>query len=285
MKNKKKAVGIFIGMLLALQTVAGCGSEKYPSYFEKVLQNREEKGAAGILLDIDKKKGLPIAVSITSEDGYLYEITGFKLSEDKVLEDITVDLSEYRVEGHIWENDGIFYEEADDTVYMTFDLSTNGSNETSKGEEEIPYFILMQFQTAEPRNYQLTAYYAKRVEGYWFTDAYCIEDTLYENVGAASAVPVAINLKTKELYECTAEWEKAEEAAADFVAEYSRDGKNALLCYLTPAAKIDTVTIYVGQVKETMDTETLMSVYLAYQERELLGIMCINEETGEITMY
>ncbi len=237
----------------------------YPAYFQEILDEREKTGEEA-KSDDGTGKSYCISSDIEEENVYVCEIEKLYLSETKELENLSFDIRDYLEKAGFKQGfiHAVFYDEESDTAYLVI-CSTMTS-----------YTMLVEFKPESPEDFTVSEY--PGTDG-WFGECCCFGDTIYLHGGAGSA-PFAINRKTKEIYHCEAELQKAEE----LVKEWRASGEEKLsVCWFFAEDQVQDITIYKGYVQEAMDMEIMKTVYLAYRGRELADAMMIDEKTGEIT--
>lgn len=274
--------------LVLIILLSGCGKKQNPAYFDEVLKIWEEQDQEGRVYNLNREKSLAYELEraeITAEDQYKLELIKVRLPDGRVIENIDIDLKEYvRSQYSAWVMDSIFYVEERGKIYVIINSFPNGGEPGSAAiiDEEIPCYMIVSFSPENPKDYEIEAFdNASWGSGFWFTQTCLIDDTFYE-YGSAGNAPVAVRLDTMEMRDCTEEWEKVEEAAADFIENY-RGEERAGVCYVSPIGKVDDAVIFAGSVSEAMDTPTLFSVYIASRDGEIVDVMTIDDETKQVT--
>ena len=305
MQNRRWSLTI-LGLLIVILCI-GCNKKEnekeayaeYPDYFREVLQKLDRNEKEHLWFSDNWDTGLKVyneipeeqaaigyvdsGSEVRAEDQYIYNIKWLKLGEKSILEDITFDLSGYQAEQTRWNHAATYYKEENDMVYLVFtEFSLPPYAEPISGSHRI--LMLLEFKPKTPKQYNVTVFQTDEHGGVeWFHPAYCIDNTLYQMSDYSEIW--SIDLITKELYYCGAEYEAAKEGVADYITKYAAKGKNVSLHHFRAVMHVDDVVIYCGDLAEAMDTPALMRTYLAYRGKELLSTMIINEETNEIEVY
>lgn len=302
---KYKKLSVLIALLSMILFITACkqgdtsensilgAAEDYLEYFQPLVEQWEK----------DSKKDFPLlaeyneALRRCTDSGaameamsYIedrssseteYRLTKIKLRDGRTIENAAISLKLY---GGIraWFADNVYYNEATDEISVLFNLSPEG---IALKEQEVPFLLLACFKVDAPQNYSITAYAHENREELWFSDSVGFGDKLYENLGIGlwQGNIWSIALETKELLclkEETEEIREAVEAYFESAQLEKRDG-GFLTCHV--AYVKDDVTVYRGMLWYDNE-ETPFAVYLAYQGREYLGTMALNNQTGVAEM-
>lgn len=273
--------GKIIVLTVMLLSLCGCGGQKYPDYFQKIVDAHEQGIETG--RDDGLQRSYEETYSKDTINAYAdtvprpklgefnYYLNWLKTEDGTVLENISVDLKPYMQDAQNGEcgTGGVFYE--DKKVFIAISVS----------EWELPNecivdkTLLLEFSTENPDEYVVTEFNISSS----FECPYRVADKLCFRNGAGTPI-YQIDMETKEVYDCSRELETAKEYAESMSEKF---GKEVSLYWLSAKDYVDGVMVYSGTVQEEMDSENLASIYLAYEGETLVGVLMIDSATGEIT--
>ncbi len=229
------------------------------SYVESVRDYKEQDAAYSATIDF------------YLADGGVAEIQWLKLSEDVTLTDLTFDMSEEMLQSGSDHNavHAIFYDEEDKQVYLII----------SSLREAVTWMIC--FLPENPTDYDIYAYEYSS----WFGESFCIGNHIYLH-GGSGDTPFVIDTDTKEGRLCTAEHMAARMATYEMSAEYGKSHEEVLgVEWMQVFARWEDVDIFTGRLMEAMDIFPGMAeVYVASRDGEVLEVMIVEIETGEVTI-
>lgn len=116
------------------------------------------------------------------EEEKIYYIQWLNLGNEKVLNDLSFDLSGFQVENRRWDHSANYYNEAKDTVYVVFTafpLWDHDETLSMSGSHRI--LMLVEFKTNTPKQYSVTVFQTDEHGGAeWFFQTNRINNTLYQ---------------------------------------------------------------------------------------------------------
>lgn len=261
--------------------LTGCGgsaSNAHPEdYFTEIraeMQGDFDAGRAAIQ-DKYRDEGLAALQETESEDGYRYTFRDIQIDESKTVEQIEIDLSEYREQAEGFTDNEYFYDEKKNAIYFTFDplpATDQEVNRFMKETEEKLLMVLAVYQL-EDGSCELVPYTSDTEEGLWFTEAYCLGDNIYENTGKADVIPYVLNKTTKEIRKMDKEYEQAEAEIEKYKKEKGLDGRQAV--FFTPVIDDGTCVVVAVDIAPAMDLQEAGCIYMVFQEQKLLDSMVI----------
>lgn len=261
----------------------------YSVYFQDILQAKTEENAGKYyFLEIRKPalnysyvesaqdyKEQNAAYSATRDiyltDGGVVKIDWLKLSEDVILTDLVFDMGEEMLQSGSEQNSlhAVFYDEKKKEVSVC--VSSIG--------EAVTWMIC--FSPENPTDYDIYVYEYSS----WFGESCFIGNHIYLH-GGSGETPFVIDTDTKEGRLCTAEYTAAKVATYNMSAEYGKSHKEVLgVEWMMAFARWEDVDIFSALLMEAMDIfPGVAEVYVASRDGEVLEVMIVEIETGEVTI-
>lgn len=281
MKKMLYAVTAVIIWNIGLTGCGGSASNAHPEdYFTEIraeMQNDFDAGRAAIQ-DKYRDDGLAALQETESEDGYRYTFRDIQIDGFETVEQIEIDLSEYREQAEQFAYDGHFYDEKKNAIYFTFDPVLDSSME----EKEEKLLMVLAVYRLEDGTCELTSYTAGTDEALWFTEAYCLGDNIYENTGKADVISYVLNKTTKEIRKMDREYEQAETEIEKYTKEKGLDGRQAV--FFTPVRDDGTYVVVAVDIAPEMDLPTEGCIYMVFQKQKLVDSMVIWRDGEDTTV-
>ena len=204
-------------------------------------------------------------------DGGIAEIQWLKLSEDLTLTDLSFDMSEEMMESGSSHNSlsAIFYDEEREQVYVVI----------SAMQDALTWLIC--FSPENPTAYDIYEYeYIS-----WFRESCYMDGCVFLHNSSGDA-PFAIDVETKEGRLCTAEYTAARVATYEWSEEYAKEhGEPLWVEWMYASAHWEDVDIFSCLLMESMDIfPGIADVYVASRDGEILEVMIVETQTGEVTI-
>lgn len=210
-------------------------------------------------------------IEATKENGELFQMVWMKLNDNTLIENVEIDLSAYGSPEGGWMQDGAFYEEASDSVFLTFDAVS-----AQMGDVTGAVWLLVQMPVGNPSSYQITAFDDAQLKqyGFWFSEACRIGTKIYENQGVNTPM-WSVDLETKEIVCLEYVKETAETVAKDVAKEFfaEKAWEEPFAIWYSIGYQMDDVTVYQATVCEEMDLDSIFTLYLAFRGEECVGVM------------
>lgn len=264
-----------VGVAKQFQVMLGVEDE---NFVETVLQGRDV-GQEYILHDDAGEHYYSYHANLdtTEENGFRCEIKWMKLADSVVLQEWHISLQK-ELEGLTKHASlgGVFYVEEQNRVFIPI-FSMQGPDIEVEGMADT---WVLTFPIDNPDNNQLYSY--DGAEGAWFGETLRLGDWLYLH-GGATDIPYEIDFETMKGRPCKEELAVAEDAAADYIAEYkAQTGMELHIYWFQAVAGYEDIILFAGQIAEAMDFPTVATVYLAMQDGEVLKTRIVEAEEGEI---
>lgn len=261
--------------------LTGCGgsaSNAHPEdYFTEIraeMQGDFDVGRAAIQ-DKYRDEGLAALQETESEDGYRYTFQNIQIDDSKTVEQIEIDLSEYREQAEGFTDNEYFYDEKKNAIYFIFDPlpATDQELNSSMEETEEKLLMVLVVYQLEDGSCELIPYTSDTEEGLWFTEGYCLGDNIYENTGKADVIPYVLNKTTKEVRKMDKEYEQAEAEIEKYKKEKGLDERQTV--FFTPVIDDGTCVVVAVDIAPAMDLPEKGCIYMVFEEQKLLDSMVI----------
>ncbi len=223
---------------------------------------------------------LPVFADMTGEEEAVYGDNGevsednaytlecwMKLPDGRTLEALCFELRQ-EMENHAWVKafvSGVFFHRGH--VFMA--LPAGGTGEG---------VMIVNFSPDRPQEYQIHAY-----EGIstWFGEIVMIGEDICIH-GANGSYPWRINVEGWELSSTAKEFAETKKRAEAYIKALERaDATQLSLQWFYASGKIDDMEIYTGYIGEDVGS-VKATIYTAFQDRECVGCMVVNEEMNQV---
>lgn len=261
----------------------------YSVYFQDILQAKYEETSGtyyavevrnpainySYVESVQDYKEQDAAYSATTEiyltDGGVVKIDWLKLSEDITLTDLSFDMSEelFQSGSELCYLHAVFYGKEANQVYLII----------SSLQETVTWMIC--FSPDSPTDYDTYTYEYSS----WFGESCFSGNHIYLH-GGSGETPYVIDMETKEGRLCTAEYTAAKVATYNMSAEYGKSHEGVLYVeWMQAFGRWEDVEIFSGLLMEAMDIfPGVAEVYVASRNGEVLEVMIVELETGEVTI-
>lgn len=277
----KKTLYAATAVIICNIGLTGCGGSASNAhaedYFTEIRAEMQEDFDAGRAAMQDKYRDKGVAALQETEvaDGYRYMFRDIQIDDSKTVEQIEIDLSEYREQAEGFTDNEYFYDEKKNAIYFTFDPLPATDQELNRSMEETEKKLLMVLAVyqLEDGSCELVPYTSDTEEGLWFTEAYCLGDNIYENTGKADVIPYVLDKTTKEIRKMDREYEQAETEIEKYTKEKGLDGRQAV--FFTPVRDDGTYVVVAVDIAPEMDLPTEGCIYMVFQKQKLVDSMVI----------
>lgn len=284
----KKTV-LLISILTILFLLCGCSAEKteekYPEYFEPIVQETEN------MWEEKNSEANSLYMICSRLNGYDYGIENGGHEENGTFicyiqeddEYYSFDMKEHITESDewAWESIGVFREEENNRTYIVY-VDFNQWGEIDRN----PQLILIEFDTDNPENYQGTSY---TVEPGGIVsdvgDCYRIGGSIYLGgiVHMSTEVGnIVINLETKELSYRSAEYAALKSYAQKIIDETEWEKPRSMSCFTAMSEK-DGVMVYGAKISEGFDAPADILVFAAFKDGEPIAYMSVDLSEDELS--
>lgn len=274
-KMKKKTMLILSSLILIL---SGCSVKETvqtsPSYFEPILQNMEAQwaqadgGTWGLAGKVSETfRGVALNNGGREENGVF--TCYIEYDPDAEGEYFTFDGKEQftGTEEWNWSSIGVFHEEGEDKTYICWE-------DFNMGNARNPHFLLIEFTTDKPEEYQLIPCAVGADENWWESGSYRIGNKIYMADDNELAV---VNLETKEFRSCREEYAVMKEYAKEKVGE-----KDLGMCQFGVILEQDDVTVYSAWISEGNDVPPVGMIFAAFQDNLPIAYMSVDFMVDEL---
>lgn len=176
------------------------------------------------------------------------------------------DLSKVLTESDVWEwtTAGAFQTKEEERTYIAL-IDFNLALE--EGKEPSPQILLLDYATDDPKDYHVTPYTVEPPKEFcWVDQCYRLNDKIYiassRIMGSDGEMQHlgAIDLKSKEFYDCKDEWQNLSRyAKSKFEKEYAP-------FFFRTVLEQDDVIVYSAAVSEADDIPCIGAVFMACKE-------------------
>lgn len=259
---------IIPGSMIVL--LCGCSQQdqQYPEYFQPIVQRLEASMETEVpVMDDNWDKGVDYYFDRYADRMYTCSVHNVEYEFN--LED---ELEASR-EWH-WNTAGIFSGDEEDMVYVCL------NDRTVMYQDDLPdspQLLLIEFSTEKPKEYQVWSYDVEPMYAFgWDVVCYRLQNCIYI---AGERELAAINLDTKEFYQCDAEYAYAEEYIKGKFGEEPYH-----IFYFRAILEQDDVVVYSAEVDESFDElSPIGMLYIACKDHKPIANMYVDLTNDDIT--
>lgn len=258
----------FIIIILAL-LICGCSmgkTEHYPEYFAPIVQELETSWE-----DITSPYIMPFIMDKWWDEGALwkgkYEEKAYTVTIDEKV--FTFDLKDELTSAEEWNwfEVGAISDKVEDKTYICLSDFTIMYEE---GKEQYPQFLLIEFPTQNPEDYQVLPYAVEPYDMFGW-EAYCYTLGESNNIYFRSRDGLAaIDLGTKQLHYFWDESSHAKEYAEKIFGEPYHN------YFFAATFELDGVTVFSAEVSEANDIPAIGAVFVAYRDHKPIANMWVD---------
>ena len=274
MKERAEMRKNILLILVFIFTLSGCSASKDENnadatdYFVPVINELKLSSGEMIpIMDAWWDEGVPYS------EEYSNKIYTCHIGENT----FTFDLAEELVNGEqwYWKTAGIFYNEAEDRIYICLH-DYNVLYEDHRVQE--PQLLIIEFSGEQPQKYEVWSYTVEPPYLFgWDVICYRMQDNVF--IVGENELAV-IDLDSMHLRYCKEEYSTVEKCIEK---EFGEEPYHMFL--FRAVLEQDGMTVYSAEIAEAIDMPPIAMIYAAYRENNLIAYMIVDLSTDNMIDY